>query len=121
MKYRKKRKLYKYELVEPECVITLIVGDEIETPYIQLLDDGLLKVKAKYAWDGASGPTIDSKSSMRGSLFHDALYQLLRMGAVDLVWRNAADILFHEVCLADGMWKFRADYYFCSYVFCPFI
>ena len=37
-----------------------------------------------YAWDGASGPVIDTDGNLRGSLEHDATYQLLRLGELNL-------------------------------------
>jgi hypothetical protein len=36
-----------------------------------------------YAWNGPSGPTLDTRNFMRGSLVHDALYQLMREGRMD--------------------------------------
>ena len=35
-------------------------------------------VEKDYAWDGPSGPTIDTSNSMRASLVHDVLYQAMR-------------------------------------------
>jgi hypothetical protein len=61
-----------------------------------------------YAWDGASGPTYDSKSSMRASLVHDALYQLMGEYPELLAWRLYADDLLYKICQQDGMWPFRA-------------
>ena len=40
---------------------------------------------------------------MRGSLVHDALYQLIREGELGPGQRRMADGLLHEICLADGM------------------
>ena len=48
---------------------------------------------------------------MRGSLVHDALYQLMRLSALDYkVYRKRADEILKEICLEDGMWSFRAWY-----------
>jgi len=73
-----------------------------------------LVIQKGYAWDGPSGPTFDTKSFMRGSLIHDALYQLMRDGALSIVYRNLADHELYETCLADGMSKFRAWYIYKS-------
>lgn len=106
--YRKIHK-YKYQLVE-DYVHQLGKGWPVETatPFISILD-GILTIKKHYCWDGASGPTWDTLSSMRGSLVHDALYQLIRMEKLN-PWldRENADKLFYEICLEDGMWGWRA-------------
>lgn len=84
---------------------------EIETDFIWY--DGALKliVKQGYAWDGPSGPTIDTKNFMRGSLVHDALYQLMREGFLEKnVHRSIADRLLYDLVREDGMSWFRAKY-----------
>ena len=64
-----------------------------------------------YAWDGPSGPTIDTKNFMRGSLVHDGLYQLMREGLLaHEEYRKSADDLLRDICVEDGMSKFRAWY-----------
>ncbi len=46
---------------------------------------------------------------MRGSLVHDALYQLMRERHLDhRVHRKPADKVFRDICLADGMSPVRA-------------
>jgi len=90
------------------------VGDQratgIKTDFIDLDTDGTLTIKAGYAWDGPSGPTIDTKSFMRGSLVHDALYQLMRNGHLPAACREDADQELHRLCREDGMNRFRAWY-----------
>lgn len=108
---------YKYTLEEDWWVQTPITNsagriadpDAPDHPWIALGQDGVLKIKEGYAWDGASGPTIDTKSSMRASLAHDALYQLERAGHLGQDWRPVADQLLHDLCVADGMWPWRAS------------
>jgi hypothetical protein len=68
----------------------------------------LLTIDAGYAWDGPSGPTWDSKNSMRASLVHDALYQLMRIGVLPEDCRAAADDVLYNLCVEDGMFKWRA-------------
>ena len=79
------------------------------TDYISLDTDGLLTVKSGYAWDGPSG-----KNFIRGSLIHDALYQLIRIGYLGLSDRVYSDTLLRKICREDGMswirawWVYRA-------------
>lgn len=68
----------------------------------------VLTIENGYAWDGASGPTWDSKSSMRASLVHDALYQLMRVGVLPESARWYADETLYVLCVEDGMFKPRA-------------
>jgi len=101
---------YKYQLYE-EYSVTIPVKPtaDIETAYINLALDGSLVIKQGYAWDGPSGPTIDTKDFMRGSLVHDALYQLMRGGFLEKsVYREQADKLLREMCKEDGMFPLRA-------------
>ena len=84
------------------------VPEPVSTEWLELDPDGTLRIRAGYAWDGASGPTYDSKSSMRASLYHDALYQAERLGLVSIEWRAAIDSMFRRVCLEDGMLAPRA-------------
>lgn len=111
--YYRKLKSWKYELVRDFIVHTSITGycnHTISTRFIDLLPNGSLRIRAGYAWDGPSGPTFDTPSFMRGSLIHDALYQLIRLGLLPKSARRMADTLLREVCLIDGMSRFRAWY-----------
>lgn len=100
---------YKYQLAEDYTLKTSIRPERfILTQFIRLDTDGTLHILAGYAWDGPSGPTIDSKNFMRGSLVHDALYQLMREGHLDPGrWRKPADELLVAICKEDGMWGIR--------------
>lgn len=98
----------KYQLVDTYYHPTLIKGFSLGYDFIYLASDGTLTIYAGYSWDGASGPTWDSKSSMRGSLVHDALYQLMGISPDLLVYRAYADELLHDICKEDGMWGIRA-------------
>jgi len=99
---------YKYQLTKDEKIKTSIRGYEIDTQFIKLSKDGWLLIRKGYAWDGPSGPTVDTFSSMRGSLVHDALYQLIREKHLPMKVKNVADRLLKAICIADGMWKWRA-------------
>jgi hypothetical protein len=78
--------------------------------WVRLNRQGELTLKTAYAWDGPSGPAIDSKNFMRGSLVHDALYQLMRLKLLPQGFRKQADEILWMICLEDGMSKVRADY-----------
>ena len=104
---------YKYELVDTVVVQTEITGlEDIATDYIVLWNNGKLFIKSRYAWDGAWGPAFDTKTIMRGSLVHDALYQLMREGFINprKKYRKYADELLRKICLEDGMCKLRANW-----------
>lgn len=101
---------YKYQLQEP-CRITLDLRPPapVHTDWIDFDGDGTLTLRKGYAWDGPSGPTVDTPAFMRGSLVHDALYQLMREGHLDpAVCRAPADALLRALCLEDGMSAPRA-------------
>ncbi len=101
---------YKYQLVEEYQVeISVTPEKNIQTNYIDLTTEGLLTIKNGYAWDGPSGPTIDTPNFMRGSLVHDALYQLMRNKLIDKEkWRKKADGDLKRMCVEDGMSRIRA-------------
>lgn len=101
---------YKYQLKEDYSVIIDIKPTAaIKTPFIKLNTKGRLILSEGYAWDGPSGPTIDTKTFMRGSLVHDALYQLMREGHLNNHhYRETADRILQKICKEDGMWSVRA-------------
>lgn len=102
---------YKYQLIKEYSVeVGIKLPIEVADKYIALDSDGTLTIKDGYAWDGPSGPTIDTKSFMRGSLVHDALYQLIRKQLLTLKYRKQADIELRRICREDGMSRFRAWY-----------
>lgn len=108
----RKLKRYKYQLMQDYTInIKINLEKDIITKMINLTTTGDLTVKNRYAWDGPSGPTIDTRSFMRGSLVHDALYQLMREEHLDYKTdRIYADDLLKKICLQDGMFKIRAWY-----------
>lgn len=104
------KKGYKYQLYQAHVIETGIVPAlPVNTTFIGLSKEGQLTIKMGYAWDGPSGPAIDTRNFMRGSLVHDALYQLLREGHLkgDAV-RKDADRLLRKICKEDGMTSLRA-------------
>lgn len=106
---------FKYQLVGDYTVQTRVTaGKGIKTEFIELTATGLLTVKNGYAWDGPSGPTVDTANFMRGSLCHDCFYQLIRTGLLERIWREIADQELRKMCLEDGMSKFRSWYVYKS-------
>lgn len=106
---------YKYQLAEDYQVEVPIVGQEIDSTFISLTKRGFLTIKAGYAWDGPSGPTIDTRDFMRGALVHDALYQLMRDHGLNRnLYRPVADRTMRFICQQDGMSWFRAWYCYCA-------
>ena len=99
---------YKYQLTQDYTCKTAIKPDYgIITEYIQLGRNGKMLIRKGYAWDGAT-VAKDTRNFMRGSLVHDALYQLMRYRELPLSCRKAADKELHKICVEDGMCKARA-------------
>lgn len=101
---------YKYQLRETYSTqLAIRPSKTIVTQWMMLDASGLLTVLAGYAWDGPSGPTVDTADSMRASLVHDALYQLMREKHLDhAAYRKQADQELLRICLEDGMLGLRA-------------
>lgn len=107
----KYEKGYKYKTVKQYNVKTNIRPlNNIEHSFIKLTTDGCLTIENAYAFDGPSGPSIDTKTFMRASLVHDALYQLIRDGMLSKSYRKACDKELRTICKQDGMCSFRAWY-----------
>ena len=105
---------YKYQLANSYKInIPIRPHSAIDTDYIYLDTNGNLLVEKGYAWDGPSGPVIDTEENMRASLVHDALYQLMRNRELSSrTHRKAADQLFKDICKEDGVSNFRASAYY---------
>lgn len=105
----KYREGYLYQLAEDyTCETGVKPPGGVGNHFIKLSSSGQLIVKKDYAWDGPSGPALDTKNFMRGSLEHDALYQLMREGLLPPSFRILADTRLREVCREDGMSAVRA-------------
>jgi len=100
----------KYVLLDPYEIQTPITGHLAYTDHIALFETGLLKIAEGYSWDGPSGPTIDTENFQRGSLVHDALYELIREEKVPYYVKSSADMLLRRICRCDGMSRFRSTY-----------
>ena len=100
--YIKYRSDYKYQLANKyELYTSITPPQKIESDFLDLSLSGKLVVKKGYAWDGPSGPVIDTKENLRASLVHDALYQLMRRDFLKTrTYRKAADELFRDMMMA---------------------
>lgn len=106
----KYRSGYKYSLWETYRVQTNLLGYTVTHRLFALTPDGMLTIFEDYPWDGPSGPTIDTADFMRGSLVHDALYEMMRLGLLPQECFHLANLELHRICIEDGMSDFRAGY-----------
>ena len=110
---------YKYQLKKTVTFyIPLYPSEDISSKYIKLTRKGELIIYGGYAWDGPSGPTIDTKNFMRSSLVHDALYQLMREVKLDICYRQTADEILRDLSRYDGMSQLRSWYVYRAVVRC---
>jgi hypothetical protein len=109
--YIRYRSDYKYQLAEAYVIdIPILPNADIKMDFIELDIIGQLTIKKGYAWDGPSGPVIDTEENMRGSLVHDALYQLMRNDLLKTrTHRKTADKIFRDLCKEDGVSGYRAN------------
>lgn len=100
---------WKYRLeAQYEDVIPLRPPESIKTDYVVLLHNGYFVIRKGFAWDGPSGPAIDTATFMRASMVHDSLYGLLRSGLLPAMFKDQADVLLRVMCIEDGMNPIRA-------------
>ncbi len=93
----------------------------IQSKYFEFMPMGLLVIKKGYRWDGASGPTIDTESTMRASAVHDVIYQMIREGDLIPAFKSLGDLELPRLMIEDyraanpvsRIWsRFRAGYYY---------
>jgi hypothetical protein len=100
---------YKYQTAcDYRIKLEVIPYQPVCLPFISMDMTGDTLIRMGYAWDGASGPTIDTRNTMIGSLVHDMLYQLIRLGLIDPKYKEYADRMLKEICIEDGMNTIRA-------------
>ncbi len=100
---------YKYQLAQDyQVVIPITPRRNIFSDFLALQTDGMLIITQGYAWDGPSWPAFDTRNFMRGSLIHDALYQLMRESRLNPSHRKTADQILQAICKEDGMSSLRA-------------
>jgi len=102
------RKGFKYQVHEDFKILLPFECPDFDMPPFCQVYANKLYIYSGYAWDGPSGPTIDTKSFMRGSLVHDVFYEAMRKGLLGKRYRYPVDKLLRDLCIEDGMWKWRA-------------
>jgi hypothetical protein len=104
------KKGYKYQLKQLFMFQTGITGSASGSNYwCGLSANGVLTANDGYAWDGVTS-AFDTKASLRASLVHDVLYQLIREGKLPSSMKKDADEEFYRICVQDGVWSVRAKY-----------
>lgn len=104
---------YRYQLASDFTIeIPILPPVDISTRFIRLSRLGVLTIRQDYSWDGPSGPTADTPSTMRAALIHDALYQLIRDGHLGAESRGVADLIFKSVLIEDGVFPPRAEAFY---------
>ena len=103
----------KYLLLKVQSIKTIIRGNPgdvfSEDMSVVLTPGGHIVCYPGFRWDGPSGPTFDSASTMRASLFHDALYLLFREEKLNReLYRYVADFILYRLMIEDGAWHWRA-------------
>ena len=94
---------YKYQITKEYWVqINIHPMAPMNHVFYGLEPNGLLCIKVGYRWDGASGPTIDTKNTMRASCIHDIFYQMMRERQIRLEHKDAADLELKRIMLEDG-------------------
>lgn len=111
MKYQDIRN-YKYRLAETFIIKTNIKGRGFKHELFSLDDDGNLTIVKGYLWDGVSGPTWDTKSTMISGLVHDAFYQSIRLELIPIYIKHEIDALFYGLMIEHEVWKIRARYFY---------
>ena len=106
MKYSKYK--YKFKVEENFSIELPFKIPDFVHPYASL-KDGILSVKRGYAWDGASGPIINTCDTLVASLVHDVLYQAMRLNLIKSSKENRkiADKNFFEILKMNGVNSIR--------------
>lgn len=96
MKYSEYK--YKFKVEENFSIELPFKIADFEHQYASL-KDGILSIKKGYAWDGASGPIINTRDTLVASLVHDVLYQAMRLNLIKSSRENRkiADKNFFEI------------------------
>ena len=100
-----------YELTDSlVCENTGIEGYYFRNAVISIEYHGVLTLSPGFRWDGRSGPTVNTVSTLRSSAIHDALYELITIEALPQSTRLLADVLMRRIDKEDGVGIFRRWY-----------
>lgn len=91
--------------------VGLSAGADVHLPHVHLSAFGVLTLTPGFEWDGPSGPTLKTLSTMRASAVHDALYSLIKAGLLPRETRKVADAMLRKLMLKDGAGHLRAWYF----------
>lgn len=101
---------YKYQTSRDYHIkLDVVPVEPIALPFVRMDKEGNTVIYAGYAWNGASGPTIDTLTTMIASLGHDLGYQLIRLGLLDKKYKEYFDELLAKIGIEDGMCPLRAN------------
>ena len=110
---------YKFKVEKTLTVKLPFTFNNFTHPYIKLIN-GNLTINIGYAWDGATGPVINTKNTLIASLVHDALYQAMRLNLIpnNEDTRKLADKTFYNILKDHKVFVLRRSiWYFAVRVF----
>lgn len=99
---------YKFKVERSLTIKLPFIFSNFKHLYMKLTN-GNLTINAGYAWDGATGPVIDTKNTLIASLVHDALYQAMRLNLIpsDEATRKLADKTFYSILKDSNVFVLR--------------
>jgi len=101
MKYQK-RKNWKYKVFEDEFYPLEHSYPLVEHEYFKISNHGIW-IKKDYTFDGASG-IPDTKKTIAVALPHDAFYQAMREGLLDIKYKDNVDKELEEMYKSRSSW-----------------
>jgi len=103
MKYTTEKNPHRYYLDEMSTSVqTKITGHPAKGASMELMSDGLLTLNYGFWWNGSTF-VQDTSYCMRASAFHDALCRMISQDLLPASVRPAADKLYYELCIEEGM------------------
>jgi len=108
IKYRRGYKASLWDAYTVQLTHEDLFGHTVDHRLFKLTTAGWLTIREDYPSDLASGPTIDTPSSIRGAFVHDALFEMMRIGLLPQSCFHAANVELYRILLEDGMWSWRA-------------
>ena len=110
--YIKESRKYKYKLTAGYSFALPKEFDQTVVWYGEFIsvDRGLCTLHKNYAWDGPSGPTIDTEDFQIPALEHDGEYNLFREGIFPVSMRVFSDKKLKRRCKENRMPWWRRQY-----------
>jgi hypothetical protein len=101
----------KYRLLKrAEFYTGIFLGEDAHLGFITLAKEGWLYIDPGYEWNGGNF-ILDRDEIMRGSLFHDALCELLARGILNDIHIPKIHDIFTHICRMDGLTGWVASFY----------